>query len=265
MTFNDVLFDLFTHLRAENQTILISLNTVQTWPEGALDSFLQIGLISSASAAQSIECTACDKRCFMEVINLTHNNHAMPRAFVVCDDTDMQSQIGRIQIPLEQLQQWQSSVKQISIVIASLLNLKDKTIFSSDQPIIKLGMLKSKKGRRWVTFNSSDLSLEINQHTVPIEEVLYFEDQHLFIDLDYIDDLLTREPLSQSKTYTPSTVRREAKKLETQAMYQNWNDEYFRLKNLHPTKSKTWCSLQIAKMDIAKGKDAETIRRNLNN
>lgn len=263
MTFNDVLVDLFTHLRAENQPILIGWNTVQAWPEGALESFLQTGFISSAPAAQSIECTACDKRCFMEVINLTHNKLALPRAFIVCDDADMQNQIGRIQIPLERLQQWQSSVKHIATVIAELLNFKDKINVSPNQSVIKLGMMKSEKGRRWVTFNYSDLSLEINQSTVPLEEVLYFDDRQLFIDRDYIDDLLNRVPARLNKVYSPSKTRREAKKLETQAMYQDWNDEYLKLKKLHPNKSKTWCSLQIAKMDIAKGKDAETIRRNL--
>lgn len=263
MTFNDVLFELLVKLRTENKPILISWDAVQQWPEEALEDFLQLGLLSTASAAQSIECNTCDKTCFMDIITLSHNNPALSRAFIVCDDMDMQSQMGRIQIPLERLSQWQSSLKQLAKVIAGLLGLKDKITFSSDQSVIQLGMLKGAKGRRWVSLNCTDLSLEINKHTLPIAEVLYFEGDQLLIDRDYIDDLLNREPLSQGKTYMPSTIRREARKLETQAMYQDWNDEYLRLNKLHPNNSKTWCSIQIAKMDIAKGKDAETIRHNI--
>lgn len=46
-------------------------------------------------------------------------------------------------------------------------------------------------------------------------------------------------------------------------MYQGWQDAYVQLKKQNPTKSNKWCSLQIAKMDIANAKDAETIRKNM--
>lgn len=263
MTFNDVLLDILVRLRAENKPILIGWDTVQLWSEHVLDSFLELGLLSPASSAQSIECIACENHCFMDVITLPHDDPALSRAFIVCDDAEMQSQIGRVQVPLIKLQQWHSSVKQLAKVIADLLDFKDKFEYSANQSTIKLGMLKSSKGRRWVSLNYADLSIVINQHSVPVEDVLYFENQQLFIDSDCIDDLLNRPPLQQDKTYTASTNKREAKKLETQATHQDWNDEYLKLKKSHPNKSKTWCSIYIAKMDIAKGKDAETIRRKL--
>jgi hypothetical protein len=263
MTFNDVLLELLDHLHAENIPISVGWNTVQKWPEGALEAFLRLGIIIPAATAKSIECNACENHCFMDVVTVPHNNPALTRVFIVCVDAEMQSQMGRIQVPLIRLQQWQSSVKQFAKVITGFLGLKDKITFSSDQSVIQLGMLKGAKGRRWVSLNCTDLSLEINKHTLLIDEALYFEGKQLFIDHAYINDLLNREPLSQGKTYMPSTIKREARKLETQAMYQDWNDEYLRLNKLHPNNSKTWCSIQIAKMDIAKGKDAETIRHNL--
>jgi len=263
MTFNDVLLDILVRLRAENKPILISWDVVQHWSDNILDCFLQLGLLSRASSAQSIGCIACENHCFMDVITLPHDDPALSRAFIICDDANMQSQIGRVQIPLVRLQQWQSSVKQLASVIADLLGFKDKIEFSANQSIIKLGMLKSSKGRRWVSLNSAGLSLVINQHSVPVEDVLYFESEQLFIDHDCIDDLLNRAPLQQGKTYIPSTNDREAKKLETLAMYQDWKDAYMKLSKQHPDKSKTWCSIQIAKMDIAKGKDSETIRKNM--
>ncbi|GAW87344.1 conserved hypothetical protein [Bathymodiolus platifrons methanotrophic gill symbiont] len=263
MTFNDVLLALLAHLRAENKPIIIGWGVVQKYPEGALEVLLKAGLLVRASAAQSIECHACENHCFMDVITLIHDDPVLTRAFIVCDDVEMQSQMGRVQIPLVQLQQWQTDIKRLSKVIAGLLGLKDKIAFTVNQPVIKLGMLKAAKGRRWVTLNSLDLSLEINQHTVPVDEVLYFEREQLFIDQDAIDDLLNREPLRQGKSYIPLTNKREARKLETQMMYQGWQDAYVQLKKQNPTKSNKWCSLQIAKMDIANAKDAETIRKNM--
>jgi hypothetical protein len=262
VTFNDVLFSLIVQLRAENKTCLISWEDVQHWPCDALDRFIQLELVSSASIAQSVECDACDKHCFMDVVSLANNDLSLCRAFIVCDDADMQSQMGRVSIPLEKLQQWQCSVKQLAKIVGGLLGFKDKITVVNDS-LIKLGMLKSSKGRRWVCLNTVDLSIEINQHAVFIEEILFFEDNQLLIDHDCICDLLNREPLTHGKPYRPSIDRREARKCETQAMYQDWKDEYLRLSKQHPTKSKKWCSLQIAKMDIAKGKDAETIRKKM--
>mgnify|MGYP000624358615 CR=1 FL=1 len=263
MTFNDVLLGLLAHLRAEHKAIFIDWDSVQKWPEGALNTLIQLGFLIPASATQSIECHACENRCFMDVITLVHADPALSRAFIVCDDADMQSQIGRVQIPLIRLQQWQCSIKQLAKVIADSLAFKDKLEFTANQSVIKLGMLKSDKGRRWVSLICADLSLEINQHIIAIDDVLYFEDDRLFIDQALIDDLLNREPLSQGKKYIPSTDRREIRKRETQAMYQDWKDEYLQLSKLHPTKSNTWISKQIAKMSIAKDKNSETIRKNM--
>jgi hypothetical protein len=197
----------------------------------------------------------------MDVIALPHADPALTRAFVVCDDADMQSQMGRVKIPLIRLQQWQGSVKQLSQVIADLLGFKDKIAFTANQPVIKLGMLKAQKGRRWVTLTSSQLLLEINQHAVPVDELLYFDGEHLVIDQNYIDDLLNSESLNKGKKYTPSTTKRETSKLETQAMYQDWQDAYLRLKLEFPNKPKTWYAAKIFKMGIAKGRDAGTIRK----
>ena len=116
MTFNAVLLDLLLSLRTTNKPVLISWDAIQLWPDNALNAFVQAGLLSSVSAAQSIECMACDKGCFMDIINLPHDDPALRRAFIVCDDADMQNQIGRVQIPLIRLQQWQSNVKQLAKV-----------------------------------------------------------------------------------------------------------------------------------------------------
>ncbi len=263
MTFNEVLLELLAHLRADNKAITISWDAVQQWPEGALDSFLRLGLLTPAPAAQSIECNGCENHCFMDVITLLTDDPAFTRTFIVCEDAEMQSQMGRVKVPLVRLQQWQGSVKLLAKVIADLLGLKDKIMFQADQAVIQLGMLNSQKGRRWVTLNSADLSLEINQNPIPLDEVLFFDDIELIVDQNRIYDLVNSESLDKGKRYTPSTTKREARKLLTQAMYQDWKDAYLRLSEEHPRMSDPWIAKKISKMEIAKGRDAETIRKNM--
>jgi len=66
-----------------------------------------------------------------------------------------------------------------------------------------------------------------------------------------------------AKAARGSIVRREARKLDTQAMYKRWQKAYREAVKLRPNKSDTWYSIHIAKMDIAKGRDAETIRKHM--
>ena len=61
--------------------------------------------------------------------------------------------------------------------------------------------------------------------------------------------------------FSSRNVKREARKLDTQARHNAWRKEYRKLKKSNPDMSDVWCSRQIAKMGIAKGCSAETIRK----
>ena len=63
--------------------------------------------------------------------------------------------------------------------------------------------------------------------------------------------------------YTPSNAKREARKLDTQAMYESWQKEYRALKKRRRNMSDVWYSQQIAKMEIANGRNASTIKKNM--
>jgi len=60
---------------------------------------------------------------------------------------------------------------------------------------------------------------------------------------------------------TPSIIKRESRKLDTQALHDSWKNEYRSLKKKSPEKSDVWCSKQIAKTEVGQGRDAETIRK----
>lgn len=82
-----------------------------------------------------------------------------------------------------------------------------------------------------------------------------------------IDEHLIAKRITTSPTagnhYTPSNARREARKLDTQAMYEQWRKEYRMLKKNRPNMTDVWYSQQIARLEIARGRDAETIRKQI--
>ena len=74
----------------------------------------------------------------------------------------------------------------------------------------------------------------------------------------FVDAATTADP-----HYTPSTTRREAYTLDTQARYARWQTAYRALKQQHPRMSDVWYARQIAKQAVAAGRDASTIRRHM--
>ena len=72
---------------------------------------------------------------------------------------------------------------------------------------------------------------------------------------------------STDKSYKPSNVKREAGKLKTQKMYQTWQKKYRELVKIHGHKNMSgeWYSQQIAKLEIAEGRDSDTIRGEMKN
>ena len=256
---NQALAALIAHLSASEKPVSLSWDEVQEWRQDALEALIALGLLAKDIQSRSLMCTGCEKHCYMPVY-LTEEKQ---RAFVVCDDPERQSQMGRVAVPLPRLQQWQSSTQQFAGVIAGLLGLDAKPDFHKASASYRLGMLKGKGGRHWVAVTKQPLALVLKGQAVPLQEMLCFEDEALVLDQPRIDELLNRRPRDTSKTYRPDTTRREAGKLATQAMYQDWHDQYQALQREHPGKSDTWYSRQIAKLPVAQDKDPETIRKNM--
>lgn len=266
MTLNSVLLSLLESLGTTGDSHIVDWNTVQQWPAGALARMLECGILTVTRAAQSIECQGCENRCFMEVHQLPGTNKKPARFFVVCDDPEMQEQMGRIQIPQEKLQQWKVTPHQLAKVAANLLVIDNNVNDRHGHNNIRIGMIEGGSGRRWLSLNKSPLALEISENKVPLEEVLFFDDDKLHIDKTRIYQLMEKASGSTGKKYRPSTSKREARKRRTEAMYADWHAEYHKYRLKYPnrkTHSDNWIAKQIAKMKIAQGRDSETIRHNM--
>lgn len=109
---------------------------------------------------------------------------------------------------------------------------------------------------------SGTLTLVVGHSKVPLADLIEFRQG------TYKLDALPIRKLADSATtvddrYTPGIVKREARKLETQAMYESWRKAYRELQRKRPGMSGVWYSKQIAKTDIAQGRDSETIRKRM--
>lgn len=268
MTLNNALVSLLEATGVTGSTSFVSWDVVQQWPAGTVDRLLDAAILTTTADALSIECHGCENRCYMDVLSLPRKENQSVRAFIVCDDPEKQSEMGRLPIQLERLKQWKVTTLQIAEVLTSLLGMDSKAEEYHDQNNIRIGMIKTQNGRRWLSLIKSPLMLEVGDYRVPLDELLFFEEGVLVIDRARIEQLAEEIPSNREKEYLPSTDKREARKLNTQSMYGDWEDEYRRLRSIYPNTSshtKNWIAVQIAKLPIAQGRDSETIRKKMRN
>jgi hypothetical protein len=261
MTLSDVLRELIQRLGSEGDTVL-TWEQVRQWPKGAIANFEKAGWIEPTVAATTVECSGCAENCFKPVHVLPSRNGQPARAYVACNEPPA---MGRVKIHLSRLQQWQVTHAQVARWLASALGFKGKPARDSTSGIIALGQLQGKKVLRVVEFDTvAPVSLKASGHSRPLSEVVDFESGHPRIDRQAILDMVDLPPPAESAArYQASTARRDSRKLDTQAMYESWGKAYREQKKKHPNMSDVWYSRQIAKTDIAKGRNAGTIKKNM--
>ncbi len=256
MTLDDVLRELFEGIEiVDGQPYVIGWQTTQRWPEGAVDILRDSGLLRTTHQAESLECWKCEKHCCLDIIPVTHDNKP-PRYFMVCDDSEMQARVGRIEVPVEQLQQWQITALRLAKLVAKLLGLENKIEQQGNNNPIRIGMVKSAHGRKWLSLNPSLLALEINSHFTLLLDVLYFDDSAIQIDLAHIQYCADNTPKDHKKPYSPSTTKQEARKLNTQARDEDIRQAYLDIRKKHSRSSfhtDRWVAIQISKLGIAQG------------
>lgn len=108
----------------------------------------------------------------------------------------------------------------------------------------------------------SKAELLAGDRSAALADLVRFEEGKFTLDAEEVRRLVDASSTADSR-YTSSVVRREARKLNTQALHENWRKEYRALKQRRLGMSDRWYSQQIAKLEIAQEHSAETIRKNM--
>ena len=106
------------------------------------------------------------------------------------------------------------------------------------------------------------LALVVGADAMPLADVIDFENGGFALDHAVIRQLVDATTTADPR-HTPSTAKREARKIDTQAMYVTWQKAYRALLKKSPGKSDVWYSQQIAKTDKVHVRDPSTIKKNM--
>jgi hypothetical protein len=107
-----------------------------------------------------------------------------------------------------------------------------------------------------------ELALVAANIAVPLAEFVGYRDGEYSVEGDMIRQLVDSATTANPR-YTPSNARREARKLDTRAMYETWRKAYRDLKKIRRNMTDVWYSQQLAKQGIAASRSAETIRKHM--
>lgn len=261
MTPQTVLVELLERLGAgADKAVLIDEDELIGWPNEAVAALKTQKLLIKAKPATSAICPGCERECIMPVHIIPAKENLPVRAFISCDK---RSDISRITVSLEKLNQWQCTIEFVCKFIANRLELRQSNQHPDNPNLINIGIVKGNKRSQMLCLEADGvLSLVSGNSRLPLTELIEYHDGAYSLDDATIRQLVDNATTANNR-YTPSNAKREARKLDTSAMHESWQKEFRKLKKKRSNMSDTWYSQQIAKMEIAKGRSAETIRKHL--
>lgn len=210
-----VLIELLDRIAASHGApVLIGADELADWPAEAVTALQSQGVITRARPAVSAVCPGCERECVMPVYTLTGAGH-VAGAFIVCDK---RSDINRVPVPVDRLEQWQVSGESIAGMLAALLGLHRSGRDDTSGGRWEVGLLKGAKHSSHVVMRAGNgLTLELAGHSVALAEVLALDNGTLSVDRRALTRLVN-QPVAGAGDVESAAQRRERLKKRVQAL-----------------------------------------------
>lgn len=261
MTPADTLIELLARVGTnDGATVSVSEHELKQWPDAAVAAMKRQGLLLKGPAGKSAVCPECEDACLMPV-HVVSRGDEPPTAYIVCDT---RSDVGRVEVSLDRLQQWQCSPEMICAFVAATIGLRqsDKRRPASAD-FLEIGIATGNKRSQMLCLQTGgELMLVAGGNALPLADLVAYHPGAYSLDSARVAQLVDAATTADNR-YTPSNAKREARKVATQAMYKDWQKAYRALLKKHPNMSETWYAQQIAKLPVAKDRNAGTIKKNM--
>ncbi len=248
--------------RSDSVQEMFGADEIAEWPSGAFGALSSAGLLQPAPPAQVLVCTGCEESCSMRVQTFPAIRDREARAFIACDKRD---DVGRVPVEMSRLLQWQLAGRTLATALCGLLRLARSPQQDSSRRRWALGTLQGARHKAQVVLALDGVAtLEAAGHKLPLPQVMTLSHGALAVDRDELVRCIDN-PVGEpgSHRYSTSIVRRESRRQDTQQQYATWQKEARKLRRKFRGRSDRWVSQQIAKLPIADGCSAETIRKHI--
>ncbi len=234
------------------------------WPQGVLNALLALKVLTPTKPAQSLDCDGCEMNCPMPVHVLSGEEGRPARAFISCDKP---VNVGRVPVPLENLNQWKFTGFAFASALCRALEIATvpKSEGEGPEAIWNLGMARGSLHRAEIKLSlARPPSFEIGDHQKPVVSLLSLTNNGFELDREEVNWLLDHpQDSSQARGYKPTTAKRDSRKLDSERMYADWRKIAKAYQAKHPNASVRETALHISRQPLAKGRNLETIRRHI--
>ena len=262
-----ILIEVLDRLGASRDyTIRISSWELVGWPADSVAALKSQRLLRRTRPATSTLCPGCEQQCAMPVYTVVDppgpSGGPPDRwSFVVCDK---RGDINRVPVEPERLIQWRSSADAVCDFVADCLGLRPSRKRIDPDGLVQIGMATGETRRRMLCLGRRQWELELTtgESAIALAEVVVFRRGRYGLKEAPIRRLVDASPAADPR-YMPSRIRREARKQTTEARDEALRKAYLKLKRDRPGWSDVWYSRRIAKLEVAGGLSAETIRKRM--
>lgn len=228
---------------------------MEQWPQSIVQALKAQQLIKRGRDAKTAACDGCEEVCVLPV-NSVQNSAGETISFMLCS---ARSDINRLVVDRSKLRQWRGSADRLCDFMAENLSVYRSSAKQRNESLYPVGLFSGEKRSQMLMVRLGTLlELTAGNQSLPLIELIDFEDGKFRVNRIMVAQLVDHVTTVDER-YTPSVTRREARKLETAAMYKQWQKEYRALKRSKPHMSDVWYSKQIAKMECACGRSDGTI------
>lgn len=261
MTPQAALVELLARVGAsQDAAVLLSHHVLNQWSDAAVAALKAQRLLVKARPATSAICPGCERDCVMPVQTRIHPS----RGAVSFIDCDKRSDVSRVPVPVDRLEQWRCTADAVCSFAAASLGLRqsDKRRLASAD-FLEIGMATGEKRNQMLRLQiGGELMLMAGGNAVPLADLVAYRAGAYSLDSARVGQLVDAATTADNR-YTPSNAKREARKVDTQAMYKDWQKAYRELVKKRPNMPETWYAQQIAKQPASKGRNPSTIKKHM--
>ena len=260
MTPRAALLDLVARVGArDGAAVRVSETDVRQWPGEAVAALKAHRFLVRARPARTVVCPGCEADCVMPVQTIPAGPRAAAR-FIVCDK---RSDINRVALTTAHVDQWKCDAEALARFVVAQLGLRRSRHRIDDSGTRPLGLAAGDTRHQMLGLRThGDVTLVVADTAVALADLIDFDRGTYVLDTAAIRHLVDAATTADPR-YAPSTTRREAHTLDTQARYARWQTAYRALKQQRPRMSDVWYARQLAKQTVAAGCQADTIRRHM--
>jgi len=181
MTPQAALIELLARVGAsQDAAALLSNHELNQWPDAAVAAMKTQRLVTKARPATSAVCPGCERDCVMPVQTRIHPS----RGAVSFIDCDKRSDVSRVTVSLERLEQWRCTTDAVSGFVAASLGLRrsDKRR-PANADLLEIGMATGDKRSQMLCLQKDgDLMLVAGGNKVPLVETIAYDKDAYSVD-----------------------------------------------------------------------------------